>query len=480
MKSIDGGLTFTDISNGLPAVTKNIIKHQAFHSKNPLFLGTSLGVYRYDDDTTMWELFNIGLPNVTITDIEINTTDNKITAATYGRGIWQSSIPVELAQNDIKAINLTGVDTQINCSSDIQAQIEVQNNGVNIINSVDITYLIDGIPNNYTWSGTIASEATMSIAIPPITLSKGTHTLSATATIANDTYLLNNDTDERTILVNGLGVSQVVNTFETISEELLVIDAGSNNQYWERGIPIGTLLNNATTPGNKVYGTNLTGNHANNIKSYLFSDCFDLTTLSNPEIKFDMAFDLELDWDIVYMEYSTDEGVNWTILGSATDANWYNSSTTAGQNNNCFNCPGAQWTGTNATLTEYKYNLTPLNTETNIVFRFVFHSDQVVAQEGVIIDNLVITESTLSINEFETTTFSVYPNPSKGIFNISTKIPEFNFSIYDVTGKLILKQDKAKTTNNNYSLDISNYTSGVYFLTITSQNTKVTKKLLLN
>ena len=59
-------------------------------------------------------------------------------------------------------------------------------------------------------------------------------------------------------------------------------------------------------------------------------------------------------------------------LGTAADPNWYNSNTTAGENNTCFNCPGAQWTGTNAafaTLTEYTYDLTPFNAETNIMFR---------------------------------------------------------------------------------------------------------------
>lgn len=38
-----------------------------------------------------WVPFNNGLPNVRINELEINTADNKINAATYGRGLWRSN-----------------------------------------------------------------------------------------------------------------------------------------------------------------------------------------------------------------------------------------------------------------------------------------------------------------------------------------------------------------------------------------------------
>jgi hypothetical protein len=93
LKSVDGGITFVSISTGLPSISKNIIKHQAGHNLNPLYVGTSLGVYYKDDSMTSWQPFETNLPNVSVRDLEINTIDNKIIAATYGRGIWQSDIP---------------------------------------------------------------------------------------------------------------------------------------------------------------------------------------------------------------------------------------------------------------------------------------------------------------------------------------------------------------------------------------------------
>ncbi|WP_281847443.1 T9SS type A sorting domain-containing protein [Olleya namhaensis] len=484
-KSVDGGLNFVNISTGLPDVTKNSIKHQALHSKNPLYLGTSLGVYRYDDDTLAWELFNIGLPNVSVTDVEINVLDDKITAATYGRGIWQSEIPTELAAADVRLVSLEGINDAIECNANIAPQVEIENNGISTITSVDFTYYIDGVPSSFSWEGTLVSEATTIIDLPQFTLDKGRHVIKVSSTTAGDVYDINNDSEQKVIFANQSGVVDVVNTFQTDQEELLVFDQGASTQYWERGVPNGLLLNNnGADLSNQVYATNLTGDYANETKSYLVTECYDLSTLADPQIKFDMAFELEENWDIVYMEYSIDQGVNWTVLGDATDVNWYNNATETGENNTCFNCPGAQWTGVApeyAVLTEYSYDLTPFNAETNMMFRFVFHSDQSVVEEGVIVDNLVITGNALSVAEFSESNFLVFPNPSEGVFNIKTKtINTFNISVYDVTGKIMYQKQDAKTNNNNYKLDLSKYSTGVYFLNLETETSKITKKLIVN
>ena len=121
-----------------------------------------------------------------------------------------------------------------------------------------------------------------------------------------------------------------------------------------------------------------------------------------PVLKFDMAYDLEPNFDIVYVEYSTDVGQTWKVLGNInSQPNWYNSDRTnesSGTDDDCQNCPGAQWTGTNTTLTEYSYDFLAnaalgepdLTLEGNVIFRIVFHSDPAVNEEGVIIDNLVV------------------------------------------------------------------------------------------
>jgi photosystem II stability/assembly factor-like uncharacterized protein len=84
-----------DITGSLPNIPKIVVKHQPEHTDNPLYLGTTLGVWRYDDAVNDWAPFDENLPSVIVRDLDINIEDSNITAATYGRGIWQSAIASE-------------------------------------------------------------------------------------------------------------------------------------------------------------------------------------------------------------------------------------------------------------------------------------------------------------------------------------------------------------------------------------------------
>ncbi len=60
-------------------------------------------------------------------------------------------------------------------------------------------------------------------------------------------------------------------------------------------------------------------------KSALNSPCFDLSGLTKPVINFDFISNTWKQNDGVYLEYSTDNGQNWSVLGSLSQGlNWYN------------------------------------------------------------------------------------------------------------------------------------------------------------
>jgi Secretion system C-terminal sorting domain/Thrombospondin type 3 repeat len=394
LKSIDGGDTFTDISGTLPNLTKNIIKHQAENPNNPLYLGTSVGIYRYDDITADWAPYENNLPNTSVTDLAINLNDNNITAATYGRGVWRSNLPpLELVSDDVKLVSINNPNNNAIICGNTTPQVTVKNNGLNGITSIDVTYTVDASTNNnFTWTGNLASQASTTIALPVLNLDQGAHNLIITATITNDAFP-NNNNGTTTFYTNDNGVSEQVNTFESVDDELITYNTSGGTPMWERGIPTGTQLNTATS-GTNVYATNLAGNHADQTKAFLISPCYDLSVIINPVLKFNMAFAIEFDWDLVYVQYTLNQGSSWNLLGSSADPNWYNSSRIAGDGlanpENCYNCVGGQWTGTNTTMTEYSYDLVALASETNVIFRFVFHSDQSVNEEGVVIDDFVV------------------------------------------------------------------------------------------
>jgi len=485
-KSIDQGSSFVDITGTLPSVVKNIVKHQADTADNVLYLGTSLGVYRYDESLNTWRAYNNGLPNVSITDLSINLPDNKIIASTYGRGVWQSEMTVSaLASDDIKIVEIINpTANKINCGL-VDAQIAVKNNGQNTINEILITYSIsDNSPfgnQNFEliWNGELTSLDTQVIDLETLDLDQGSRLMEVLVSIDNDAFESNNF---KSVIfqVNDTRETQSTMTFETSSDRLLeVAEYGSKN--WEFGIPNGENLNTASS-GTNVYGTNLEGNYLDNSKTYLYTPCFDLTNITDPILKFDMAFDIEFDWDLLYMEFSLDQGDSWTILGSSDDPNWYNSSRISGDgvNNNCYNCVGSQWTGSEIEMQEYSYNLSSFSNSDNIIFRYVFHTDEYVNEEGVIIDDLVIEGTTLSTNEYELDTISIYPNPSNDIFNINlNNIIDYSVILYDVTGK-ILFTDNNTNGITNYILNLNKFANGIYMLKIVTKNKLFTKKLILN
>ena len=476
LKSTNGGTVFSSISSGLPNIGKNTLVHQGRHTDNPIYVGTSLGVYYRDDTMSSWEPFDINLPNVSVTDLEINLNDNKLTAATYGRGIWQTDIPVQIPNDDVKFLEIQSPNLGINCNSTITPQIQVKNNGLNPISEVNITYLIDGISNDYNWVGSIAANQNQIIALPSVTLTRGVHSLNITSTILNDAYSDNNS-GATNFYINDSGLLNETNPFTNPSNELITYTEGSNTSQWVRGIKdTGSM----SSDGNTVYTTNLTGNYPDLVKAYIISQCYDLSSATNPQIQFTMKYHLELNWDIIYVEYSTNLGQTWSLLGSQ-GTNWYNSDRTnasSGTANDCQNCPGGQWTGTNTTLTTYSHPLTALIGQSSVLFRIVFHSDESVNQRGINIDDFVVT-GVLSSENFEWRNIAVYPNPSNGIFNISLgDIEPTSIEVYDVSGKIIAIKKNIKPNNFQTTIDLSTAAQGIYFVKIIDNQNQIVKRII--
>lgn len=473
LKSTNGGSSFTNITTGIPSIGKNVIVHQGQHPDNPLYVGTSLGVYYMDDTMSSWQAFDTNLPNVSVTDLEVNLADNKLIASTYGRGIWQTDIPVQLAPDDVKLKAINSPGTAIGCGT-VVPEIEIENNGLNTITSVQIDYEVDGTPYSTSWSGSLASSASTLVTLPSLSLARGIHSFTVTTTITNDAFADNNN-GLVSIYANDEGTIGVVNPFDSTTDELLSYNEGSTSSQWVRGIKLGGAMTSGA--GNNVYTTNLSGNYPDQTKSYLVSQCYNLVGVSNPQISFDMKYDLEQDWDITYVEYTTDFGANWNVLGSM-GANWYNSDRTEfTTGSDCFNCVGAQWTGTDTTNTNYFYPLDALIGEANVIFRIVFHSDEAVNQLGVNIDNFLIS-GTLATQDFDSENIAIYPNPSTGIFNISLgAIQADKIEVYDLNGRLILNQ---KNQENNFEtkIDISSASTGIYFIKISTKGKNLVKRIV--
>jgi hypothetical protein len=473
-KSTNQGASFTDITSNLPGLGKNTLAHQGLSVDEPLFVGTTVGIYRYNEASGLWDRFGNNLPNINIRDLEINTNDNTLTAGTYGRGIWQTAVNRVAPSTDLNLIEIQTNGGEIGCGSN-SVHILVENAGMTTINTIDLNYSIDGgttIAQQNSVS--IAPQSRNSILITGLNLSLGTHIIRVNVTTSNDYFAANNQ-GVLEFLTNSSGVVNDVHQFET--RAFLTSNIGDASSAWQRGAANGAVLGSATAGATNVYATNLSGAYGNDSTSYLYSGCYDLTQAIHPVLSFDMAFDIENNWDLLYMEYSTDGGNNWNILGTASDANWYNSNR-FGNNSDCFNCVGAQWTGIETTLTNYNLSLTSLNNPSEVIFRYILKTDGSVINEGALIDNFVITGTLSNLSAPLEDVFSLYPNPSTGIFNIAwNATEEFDYDVYDVSGKRIAA--RKNNTGSLHVVDLSGVSQGMYFINISTVRGSATKKLML-
>ena len=82
--------------------------------------------------------------------------------------------------------------------------------------------------------------------------------------------------------------------------------------------------------------------------------------------------------------------------------------------------------------------------------------------------------STLSTGEFDKNTVTIYPNPSSGLFHVKTSISNPIYSVKTMLGQVL---EKGVLRNN--VLNLSNYTSGIYFLELSSEEGRLVKKIVI-
>ena len=100
---------------------------------------------------------------------------------------------------------------------------------------------------------------------------------------------------------------------------------------------------------------------------------------------------------------------------------------------------------------------------------------------GVPVDSMdvkYITSDNAGITENNQPTLSVYPNPAKGSISIKTGTAGLDVRIVDMLGTVVYS---GKLENATDKIDVSNYTDGIYFVTIGNGNksTMITKKIIV-
>jgi photosystem II stability/assembly factor-like uncharacterized protein len=110
----DGGFSWENISKDLPNIPVICIAHHAGSNNNITYIGTDNGLYYTWDGLDKWVPYNEGLPNVRVSDIELNYETNQVFAATYGRGIWSNNmIPDTATVLNVEALESISAEVEV-------------------------------------------------------------------------------------------------------------------------------------------------------------------------------------------------------------------------------------------------------------------------------------------------------------------------------------------------------------------------------
>ena len=210
---------------------------------------------------------------------------------------------------------------------------------------------------------------------------------------------------------------------------------GGSFSDWTWGTPSKPVINSAGS-GSKCWITGGLKNagYNNEENAWLKSPCFNLTSLKGPYIKFKVFWETEGKNDGANLEFSTDGGTTWQLLGSKNETNgcltekWYNDgpivslgSRDAWSGNMQSSRPPCFVSGGSAGWVTAKHSIQNLAGNPNVMFRFVFASDNSCNDfDGFAIDDFSIEEAPASTASF---TYNCSSNLRVNFVSKSTSCP---------------------------------------------------------
>lgn len=87
-KSSNGGSTWSNISNNLPARGSTYAVEEDHEDPNLIFCGTEFGVFFSPNGGREWKQLKAGLPTIAVRDLAIQRRENDLVLGTFGRGFY--------------------------------------------------------------------------------------------------------------------------------------------------------------------------------------------------------------------------------------------------------------------------------------------------------------------------------------------------------------------------------------------------------
>lgn len=331
-KSVNYGVSWTDITYNLPAVNHiRVIADEFYPASELVFVASNNAVYYKTVNAASWTLYSTNLPSRTeAIDLSIyndSTSNTSLRYANYGRSVWETPIS-----------NLRMVS----------ANFSVNNNNPCVGSSIQFSDLSTGNIVSRSWSFPGGTPST-STATNPTVVYAATGSYSVTLTVS-DGLTSSTYTQANYISTNGFSIP-MSEGFETSNDPPTGwknIDLGTSGIAWAKTSLAGGYAASASSMMFDNYSWNYVGE-----TDQLLTKRLDLSGLSGARLYFDVAYQVFSGYsDTLSVLISTDCGNTFSTIykkgGSVLS--------TAGSGGNNFVPTGTQWRTDTVSLNAYTGN----------------------------------------------------------------------------------------------------------------------------
>jgi PKD repeat protein len=375
----DGGTTWFNVEGNLPDIPVRWALFNPNNAKQAL-LATELGVWFTEEIkgiNTTWLSSNNGLANVRVDMLQIRDSDNTIIAGTHGRGMFSTNFFASApAANFVVNKKLNYAGTVVNFT-DLSAKATSW--------SWDFGDGTSSTLQNPTHAYNAAGVYTVKLTVNG----------SSTKTITEAVHILPNYGTPYTLTQGG----NFESNFNDFGSEAI---EGTINP-WERGTPSNALA--TVNSGSNVWKTDLDADIVKgDYKAILQTPNFNFSANGTYNVKFKMSMETTFcnAPQGANLEYSTDNGSTWQVLGAATgnpvtSSNWYQqgpSKTGQSCGTNAITESQKSWSFDGVNITTL-YDASALAGNSSVAFRFVFQISSNYSSgydiDGIMIDDFEVT-----------------------------------------------------------------------------------------
>ncbi len=367
LESKDGGITWIGVEGNLPDMPVRAVLFSPESSAQAI-IGTELGVWfteKLDGNQTVWipPMPGRGIPLVRTDDLQLRESDGIIMAATHGRGIFTSDIfAAPKARLAIEQIAYVNAPILFSGSASTGAEVYAWDFGDGKTGTKENEYHIYNQIGAYkvklTINDSLSEEATIKI-LPDKTLPY----------------------DRRTAGYSG--------DFEGFPEDYGV--STINGSAFERGNSRFTGKDGTVSGANAfVVGLNEQF-YQPNTHTMLYLPSFDFSATGIYEFGFWAKYFVQNGFDGFTVEYSTNKGQNWNILG-VEQPNWYDFTNRNNLEDAAFPNGTPYFSRSKSQFTPFYIDVSFLAGNPSVAFRFVFKSNDIGRYPGLVIDDVTISK----------------------------------------------------------------------------------------